>query len=597
DQVGRLLDNVKSIGEYTDILSAVKRARDILQASQRSDAKQLVILMSDGKMEPIPSLGTSQHFARELLENVLPDMKARSLKVYTLAFSDDADKSLLSEIALATEAQNLFTPNADKIHQSFADLFLAVKKPQVIPLSGKGFPIDGDVREATFYINREGNNEVRLRDPKENVFSSSSSPPNIKWFKGEKFDVITVNAPDVGTWHVLDVSSQEGFATLLTNLKLITDWPIVLEAGEIAVLQARLYEGKKPVALPEMSGVIKYAFQITPTDRVAEPIIKEFLVDDGSKGDKIERDGIFSSRVKIEEPGEYKLRVLAKAPTFERQQQIPFRVKPPLLSLEIIADPEGHAAGEEGAGHAKEAHEPEHGQAGEQHGTEQHEAGHAGSSAASGDEHTIFEVALTEEAVSLKNIQVRLTAIDEDRNRFVLPLTRSHSDRLKYEAEASSLPKDGSFELQAQIQGETKEKKPVKDASKKREFTRISSNKPKEEVVVKVEAPPPKQEEKGFPLLELIIVTLVNVGVGVFVLQLLKKSQGAMAFAVPNFEVSPELLKAISDLESKMQLTEIAMTDPLFANISAAAPASKEKAAPQSEAPEDGEEAEEAKEE
>src|SRR4029079_18290094 len=72
--------------------------------------------------------------------------------------------------------------------------------------------------------------------------------------------------------------------------------------------------------------------------RYRAPIIKAEMNDEDKDGDRVAGDGIFSYTVKLDAAGEYKLKVLARSPTFERSQQISFRAKPPLVELTVAEE-------------------------------------------------------------------------------------------------------------------------------------------------------------------------------------------------------------------------------------------------------------------
>lgn len=592
ESVYTILSQIQAKGQYTDLLAGIQAAADILRKDITSAAKPLIVLLSDGKMDPAPAVGGAEQLTDKLMNELLPDLKAQGMRVYTLAFSEDVDKALLSQIAASTDGVQWFTPSADKVHESFAELFLAVKKPQVVPISAKGFVIDGNVQEATFYVNREGESDVYLKAPYGLQIRSNSADPNVKWFRGQKFDVITIVKPEIGSWQIFGISPNEGFATILTNLKLVSDWPSHIEAGTEALLQARLYEDKKPVSLPEMTGASRFAFQITPTDKVAEPIVREFLVDDGSKGDKIPGDGIFSFQVKLEDAGEYRLRILAKAPTFERQQQIPFRVKPPLVSISIESSHAQH--GEEGVheagGHksgASDAHggdeqshdehghgqHHEHSDATQQHGADDGKkaAGKNGSGEAEGNEQSRIVITLSDEALTLRNIQVKLAAVDSNRQRYTIMAQRGH-DALTYEVPAAALPADGTYTLVATLSGEAKQKKSVKEDSRPLKFTRHTEGESTPEVMVKV-VEEKKEEPQAFPLVELLIVSAVNILSFLAVFTLLKRLKSGSADKEPIPPVPDTVFQGIAALEQKLSMTEINLMDPFFSDGSLSAPA------------------------
>lgn len=545
-------------GMYTNILAGIRAAKVLLESNRREGANQIIVVLSDGKMEPEPTEGTAQALTTDLLTMYLPDLKLKGVKVYALSFSPEADRELLDKIANSTDGLSWFTPDADKIHQSFADLFLAVKRPQVLPLTSKGFRVDANVQEATFYISRDAQmaGDLEIADPAGNKISSATKPSNVRWFKGEKFDVVTVLNPTMGDWQVVGLPPEEGFATILTNLKLVTDWPASVTAGTPALLQARLYESEKPVAIPQVAGVTRYGFQMIPTDIVSAPVIKEFLFDDGTHGDKIADDGIFSSHVTLENPGEYRLRVIAQGPTFQRSQQMPFRVKPPLVALSVETREESSVAS----------------------GPEKKEAGGEGKKDTEAKMRDFFIVTLSDEAAQLRQLDIKLIVIDDKRRKYRLPLIKS-SENAKgviYESSTASLPHEGVYQAQASISGESRAKRSVRAQSKPFEYNfSLSKNEelnPGDVLVIET----PKEKVPEFPLVGLIIGLLINGIFGWKRIGDLKAELKKLAVAVPKFEPPTTAVQVLASLQKRALAAEIELDDPLFTDPAIAPLAAEE---------------------
>lgn len=561
--IAKDIEKVGNVGEYTDLFVGVKAAGEMLRASKREGATPTIVLLSDGKMDPAPAAGTAGSLTSDLLNKILPDFKAEGIRVHTLAFSDLADKDLLAQIAIATEGSHFFTPTSDKVHESYANLFLAVKKPQMLPLTSKGFKIDSDIEEATFYINGEEGAQVRLLSPSGKEISATTVQDGLRWFKGQKFDVITVTKPEVGDWKVSGLPTNDGFATVLTNLKLVTDWPISIHLGTPSLLQARLYEAEKPIVLPEMTQAIRYAFQITPTDRISEPVVREALYDDGTHGDKIANDGIFSFLVDLKEIGEYKLQIVAQAPTFERRQQLAFRVKPRVVTLSVSGGDDVHESHAKPAAHGDEhsaAGHDEHAHGGEHDAVPEHD-GHATESAKTGDS---FLVELSQEVAGLKDIEVKVVALDKNKKRYVLP-TSSAGDALTFRAPAAAIPHDGTYQVQAFLTAETKKKTHVREESNIITFEKVTAagEEPEVRVIVAEEKP---VEEAPSPFLPLLMLTIINAGAAVAGFWLLKKAQSEVSFKVPEFESLDDVKAVITHLEAAAAAGEIDINDARLAD-------------------------------
>ena len=576
DATGQMLSQIPASGEYTDLAAGIDKAVSILANNHRADATPTIILLSDGKMEPPPAVGSAQVLTGKLIDTTLPDLKKQGQKIFTLAFSDQADKDLLQEIAAVTDGISWYTPTADKIHESFASLFLAVKKPQIVPMTKKGFKIDTDIQEATFYINREdATGTIAIVPPDGNAINAqNASSQNIRWFSGQKFEVVTINTPPPGDWQISGVTNQDGFATVLTKVRLVSEWPTSQYAQSEVTLEARLFEDDKPIVLPEMSDTIQFAFQISPTDKVSEPIIRDFLVDDGTHGDKIAKDGIFSRTVQIEEAGEYKLRVLAKAPTFERNQQLPFRVKPPFIQVKAVEiDPNAlEVPVDESApeGEVKET------TATEETTNEGHEdAKQTGANAG-------FEVILNDDLQTYKKFSTKIYAVDANRTKYELPLIRGKNSKTKFYAKASELPKKGTYTIKATVIAETKKGAETRTDSRALEYEYVppSSEPEKEVAVVKKEAP--KKDKPASPILPIILMTLLNGGAsfGLFKFMTKKKagSENGEAPGVPKFTSTADIEALLERLKAMDAKDTLDLNGPIFSMAEEALPALWEEA-------------------
>lgn len=557
-EVAKQIEGIQADGAFSDIAEGIKLGKAVLDGRPGPDAQRVMVLLSDGKMEPNPAV--VQSFARtlELVHDVLPELKSKEIKVFTLAFSAQADRPFLAEIAAATDGLTWYTATSQDIHKSFADLFLAIKRPQVVSQTGRGFKIDDDVAEATFYINHESGAELTLESPRGELLSASKPLDHVTWFSAKNFDVITIKEPDPGDWKVLGATTPDGFATVLTDLKLLTDWPIVIRAGDEPLVQARLYEENKPVSLPEMSGVVTYAFQILPTDRISQPIAQEEMRDDGKGHDKVALDGIFSAKTALETAGEYKLTVVAKGPTFQRSQQIPFTVRPRLVHLEVVSD-------------EQDTHETEVAETrnNHEHAGAKTEASADVAAHFSGSEKTEFSVKVSKEAISFKSYGLSLVAISEDRQKTEIEMKRTRGS--EFSVAASNLPAAGKYTVKAILKGETKKGQEVEGESEQIRFVyspRVARRDvlatPSPAVNEKEHGHERKGEEEKFPAISLGLITGINIIVFTslyIVARRQKRNGGALP---PRYFPHKQLLDAIALLEERTSATRIELTDPIF---------------------------------
>ncbi len=335
-EIDKTIEGIAAEGGFTDLEAPLAAAFEMLVAKGRPKAVKAVILLSDGKMDPHPSVGTPQEATDRTLKDLLPKYRRKGVKLYTMAFSDESDAELLGKFAADTNGIHWTAKDVETIHAKFSELFLALKKPQVTPVEKGGFEIDASVKEATFYITRkEAGQQVTLLSPDGTEISSTDFPPGAKWFHGEMFDVITIKSPGAGTWFIHGVDKPEGFASLLTDIKLQVKWPEAgLGAGDRVVFFARLTE-KGEVLSPKGIGELTF-FSYKIVDAKDESSAAAELNDKGEDGDTKAGDGIFSATTRLPEEGEFNLIVSATGPTFSRQQRIPFNIAGGVISLGVV---------------------------------------------------------------------------------------------------------------------------------------------------------------------------------------------------------------------------------------------------------------------
>lgn len=331
------IDSTTVEGRYTNLYSPLEDALTLLKTKGRQSAEKSVVLISDGTMDPHVTDGSAEQVTEKLFSQVLPQFRDSGIKIYTLALSKEADEKFLGSIAQATNAMHWYAPDVNSVHMKFSDLFLSLKKPQIITARGKRFEIDPRVEEATFYISRqETGGDVTLVDPNRNTISVTSLPPSAKWYRGSYFDLISIVRPVPGSWMVAGLEKFDGHSTLITDLELQVSWPEKqnFSVGEKLQFKARLIDNGEVVDRPGIKEVTFFSYKIidTQTDEVTQ---EGNLADDGEDGDEKAKDFIFAASTILGSDGEFKAVIAVESQTFTRQKHIPFSVSDNLVTLSI----------------------------------------------------------------------------------------------------------------------------------------------------------------------------------------------------------------------------------------------------------------------
>lgn len=418
--IDKAIESVPDEGNFTDLWSPIVAAMEMLGTEARPGAKKCVVLLSDGKMDPDPKLGNAEQLIVRLKENDLPLYEKNEIALYTLSLSEFADKKLLAELAALADGVHWYAPSVDSIHKIFSDLFLTLKMPQVVALDGSSFEVDGTATEATFFVSRKvPQAKVTIVNPRGQRFTNVDFPSGVKWYRGDLFDVVTIRNPLPGPWAVQGVDEPEGFATLLTDLKLQVRWPEShIRVGDSMAFMARLTEGSQVVETPGMDAVVFYTFKIVNSE-TGQLILQGALNDKGDDGDQKAGDDIYTHTIKIDAEGEYKAFITATGPTFTRQQHISFNVSKGMISL--VREPANEFTGE-----------PEG-----------------------------IRIIVGSRALELKKLQIDLIAKKKGESKALAIRANKYlrKDGV-YDAPVNQLPK-GDYELTAQLKGTDSKKKPV----------------------------------------------------------------------------------------------------------------------------------------
>jgi len=293
--------------------------------------------------------------------------------------SPEADRELLHKIATAGQGLRFEATDVQTLHKRLSDLYLSLKKPQIIEAESGGFEIDSSVDEATFYISHQqiqkavessheaahesltGSvssssleslssspaseqvatsllkaSEVVLVSPTSERITMMDFPPGVRWYRGELFDIVTLRRPTAGTWRLEGIETPEGFATLVTDLKLQSHFDKTsMKIGDAQTVSVRLTTGGKIFNEEGLKEVTSYRYKIVATS-TGNTVQQGVLADAGENGDEKADDGVFSALIRASEEGDFKLLVGVTSPTFSRQQQIPFEVSPGAIRLALI---------------------------------------------------------------------------------------------------------------------------------------------------------------------------------------------------------------------------------------------------------------------
>lgn len=326
------VEKVSARGAYTNLAAALEKGREMLLKAGKPDRRRMLVLMSDGHMD------TGDHVRdRELVQDIRDRLIARlredGIEVYTIAFTEASDMSLMRELAAGTGALSRLASNDRELHSVFSAIFESAKQPDQLPMDGSDFMVDSAVEEVTVVASKPTpDTEIKLRMPDGRIITREVAGRAVRWFRSDLFDMITIQGPPPGQWQLIS-DAGDNRAYVVTNLGLDarvgTD---KLVSGAEVLAEAWLKEDGRTLRRPEILNVTRFRLEIEAPDgsRVQVP-----LADAGQEGDREAGDGIHASLMSLAQPGTHRVRAIATGETFQREK---------VLFVEVAPAPEGTAS-------------------------------------------------------------------------------------------------------------------------------------------------------------------------------------------------------------------------------------------------------------
>ena len=129
------LDRIDYNGQYTDSPAAIERAIYDLKTNGRSDAKKLIVFMTDGIVDT-GNADQDLEKARWLKQDLAEDAADSDIKIFGIAFTDKADFQLIQSLAQKTDGEYfraLQPENLQDVFDQIQDIINRKPEPVVTP--------------------------------------------------------------------------------------------------------------------------------------------------------------------------------------------------------------------------------------------------------------------------------------------------------------------------------------------------------------------------------------------------------------------------------------------------------------------------------
>ena len=321
-------------GQTTDLGVALRMGLASFPEQTVTQSRNLVLLLTDGKLD----LGVQRRDAEPLAlayirDTLLPEYQERGVVLYTIAFTEAADRALLQELAQATAGEFRFIPNAAMLHHAFSALFVVAKQAESIPMQNGAVLLDASVQEASLVLAKPDPQEpLGLVTPQQQRLDAGSKHPGVMWNTTPSYDMVQLHQPEPGKWQVErpsgggDDMAIIGASTLRLQIKLSPEY---LEAGEPLRIQVRLLDQEQPIRDPQrLQGLKVHAEIMSPMGESQHlPLTPH-------------NDGEFAATLNTHEvPGQYGLVLIVSNSTLQRQRTLSFMLQPRCFTPAVLAEP------------------------------------------------------------------------------------------------------------------------------------------------------------------------------------------------------------------------------------------------------------------
>ncbi|ODS22992.1 hypothetical protein AB835_11145 [Candidatus Endobugula sertula] len=312
-QASTLSNEIKSIAQFTNIGEALEKAAYDHQ-SVRDDYQKHIILLTDGMVDIHRNPDINSKERQRILDQVVPMYQQAGLTLHTIALSDNADRQLLTKLALTTDGKAVVAKTAEELMNAFLQVFNQAVPVEELPFEDNSFFTDSSIEELTALIFRKsGSPEAQLIGPDQVVYTKDSQDRRVSWYRTDQYDLITVKQPLEGQWRVIAELDAQSRITVVSDLSLaVKSMPTNISIDDTIETSLVLREENKIVSRPEFLRLLEVDVTIARDQKG----IWARRISDG----EVPSNGIYSVTMDtFNQPGHYTLTFTVDGKTFKRQ--------------------------------------------------------------------------------------------------------------------------------------------------------------------------------------------------------------------------------------------------------------------------------------
>lgn len=326
----RALSRTTLRGRHTNLGQALAHALNRLQARpKRPGVREVVVLLTDGKLDLGAKRRAEEPVERaRILRQLMPAFRRRGVQVYAIAFTEQADRALLAQVAKRSRGAFWTIHSPGQLHKAFTEVFVLSSGASSLPIEDNRFVVDPSVKGTSLVLS-QGEGRNRVVAPDEAVVDSSHPHPGVNWDSSKGYDLVEIKNPQAGAWQVKGTDQAVAIISDSSVRFEVETAPAEATMDVPVRVTARLMDHDKPMeSFAKLKGM-------SVTARVKEPSGKERTVVLKSK-----KVGMWKGELESPEPGQYGVVVTARSPTLSRQRKVSYAVGPPCFEQRLELPPE-----------------------------------------------------------------------------------------------------------------------------------------------------------------------------------------------------------------------------------------------------------------
>lgn len=317
----------------TDIGAALETALRTL-GPPKAGASDVVVLLTDGRVDL--GRGRQEALRTELVRirtSVAARYRARGVPLYAIAFTEEADRVLLEELAGQTHGSFRFITSARDLHRAFSQMFAMASSASSLPVREGQVVVDDSIRQTSLVLSKSSEAPNAVLAPDEEVLRGSSRRHGVKWKTSGAYDLIELTKPQTGPWQMLgpDGTPVDAMAIVQdSSLDLdVSFGPKDATVDDPMTFLVKLVEDGGPVRnFARLKNMSVEAIVESPSGRRRTQLFEA----------QPTAPGEFIGRFINPEAGHYAIQVSAASPVLQRQWKGAFLVRPRCFLSEVRTD-------------------------------------------------------------------------------------------------------------------------------------------------------------------------------------------------------------------------------------------------------------------